>query len=102
MKIARITGTVTATIKDNQLGGVKLLVGDIEDGHGKVLEASIVAADTCAAGPGDMVLVTTGSAARMAAGAGGMPVDAVIIAIIDHLDFNGSSAADPSSNRRKQ
>ena len=88
MKLARITGTVTATAKDAQLTGLKLLVADVIDGSGKVLEPAMVAADTCGAGVGDEVLVTTGSAARMAAGATGAPVDASIIAIVEHITLN--------------
>lgn len=86
MKIARVTGNLTATVKDSQLTGHRLLVVDVEDGHGGVLEKSLVAADTCAAGPGDLVLLVQGSAARLPAGVTGIPVDATIIAIIDHMD----------------
>ena len=50
MKIARITGTITATVKDAQLSGVRLLVADIEDGKNNVLEKSLVVSDTCSQG----------------------------------------------------
>ena len=88
MKIARVTGSVTATVKDSKLSGVPLLLVDIEDGSGNVLEKSVVAANLCAAGPDDFVLLVQGSSARMPVAASGMPVDAAIIAIVDHLNLN--------------
>ncbi len=87
MKIARVTGTVTATVKDNQLSGQPLRIVNIEDGRGAVLEKCVVVADTCSAGRGDLVLVTMGSSARLPAAVAGIPVDAAIIAIVDHLDI---------------
>lgn len=88
MKIARVTGSVTATVKDSKLSGVPLLLTDVQDGSGNVQEKSVVAANTCAAGPGDLVLLITGSAARLPAAVGGIPVDATIVAIIDHLNLD--------------
>ncbi len=85
MKLARVTGTVTATAKDAQMVGATLLVCDITDGAGKVVSAGEVAADTVGAGVGDTVLITTGSAARMAAGSAVSPVDATIIAVVDQV-----------------
>ena len=85
MKLARVTGTVTATAKDAQLVGATLLVCDITNGAGKSTITSVVAVDTVGAGVGDEVLITTGSAARMAAGSAGSPVDATIIAVVDQV-----------------
>lgn len=87
MKLARIKGTVTATIKDASLSGHKLLVADIEDGKGKVLEASVVAVDACGAGIGDLVLVTFGSAARLPTATTGTPTDAAIIAVVEQVSL---------------
>ncbi|MEM7545904.1 MAG: EutN/CcmL family microcompartment protein [Pseudomonadota bacterium] len=85
MKLARITGTVEATAKDAALTGQKLLLADVIDGRGKVLEPALVAIDTSGAGVGDQVLITTGSAARMPSKASGAPVDATIIAVVDRV-----------------
>lgn len=87
MKLAKVTGTVTATAKDAQLTGHKLLVCDIIDSKGKVLESTLVAVDTVGAGPGDTVLLVFGSAARMPAATTSIPVDAVISAIVDHINI---------------
>ncbi|MGI9486613.1 MAG: EutN/CcmL family microcompartment protein [Geminicoccaceae bacterium] len=102
MRLARVTGTVTATVKEAGLAGTKLLVVDVEDGIGNVLEFSLVAADTCGAGVGDMVLLTTGSAARLSSGAGTLPVDVAIIAVVDHVEIAGRSASTSSSRKRKK
>ncbi len=87
MKIGRITGTATATAKDARLVGLTLLVADIIDGAGNVLEAAQVAADTCGAGVGDTVLITFGSAARLPQGMSGIPTDAAVVAVVDRIDI---------------
>lgn len=88
MKLATIIGTVTATAKDAQLAGHKLLVCNIIDGAGAVIEPGVVAADTVGAGTGETVLITFGSAARLPAGTAGIPVDAVITAIVDNIKIS--------------
>lgn len=100
MKIARITGSVTSTVKDTKLAGLVLLLADLVDGEGGVLEKAVVVADTCSAGPGDTVLVVAGSAARIPSKVGGLPVDMTAVAIIDHIDIPGN-ASRPASSRRK-
>ena len=85
MRIARITGRVSASVKAGQLTGRKLLLADFVDAGGNVLEPAAVVTDTCGAGPGDVVLVATGSAARIPAGASGVPTDATAVAVIDQM-----------------
>ncbi len=85
MRLGIVTGTVTATTKDAQLVGSKLLLTDIVDESGKVLSAATVAIDTVGAGVGDRVLVAEGSAARLASGSSALPVDASIIAVVDDV-----------------
>lgn len=86
MKIARVTGHVTAIVKDVSLTGRKMLVVNVENGAGKVLEHAVVVVDEFGAGPGDMVLIVTGSAARLPAGIGGIATDAAIVGIIDDIN----------------
>ena len=83
MKLAKVTGTVTATLKDAQLTGVPLLLTDVVDGAGKVIAPAVVAADRIGAGVGDLVLLAQGSAARMPAGAANSPTDTSIVAIVE-------------------
>jgi len=85
MKLGRVTGTVTATAKDAQLVGSKLLLTDIVDASGNVLTRATVAIDTVGAGVGDLVLVAEGSAARLAASMSALPIDASIIALVDDV-----------------
>jgi microcompartment protein CcmK/EutM len=66
MKVAVVTGTVTATAKDAALVGGKLLLTNIVDADDVVLETAVVAWDTVGAGAGDKVLLVQGSAARLA------------------------------------
>ena len=88
MKIGRITGTVTATAKDARLVGMTLLVADVIDGTGNVLEPALVAADTCGAGVGDRVLITFGTAARLPQAMSVAPVDAAVVAVVDRVDVS--------------
>ena len=85
MRLARITGRVSATIKSGQLVGVKMLVADYVDPQGEVLDRGVVVTDTCGAGPGDLVLVAHGSAARIPEGVRGVPTDATAVAFVDQL-----------------
>ena len=86
MKLAQVTGTVTATAKDAQLIGAKMLICDLTEGHGNISEQACVALDTVGAGVGDQVLVVLGSAARIALQATVAPVDAAVIAVVDRVD----------------
>ena len=85
MQLARVTGTITATAKSAQLVGEKMLICDVTDAHGAIIEAACIAIDTVGAGVGDQVLVVRGSAARMALQANVAPVDAAVIAIVDTI-----------------
>ena len=74
MKIGTVTGAVWATRKADCLQGQTFLVVNA-DGE------AIVAADQVGAGPGDRVLLATGTvASRYCMDA---PVDAAVVAIID-------------------
>jgi len=100
MKLARVTGTVTATVKQAPLTGQVLLVTDVLDGDDTVLEPAVVAADTVGAGVGDRVLLATGSAARLPASLTGVPVDAAVIAIVDRITLAAAAAPSKASKRR--
>ena len=85
MRLARITGRVSASIKSAKLTGVRMLVADYVDPEGEVLERAAVVTDACGAGPGDLVLVAVGSAARVPAETAGVPTDATAVGFIDQL-----------------
>ena len=86
MLLAKIVGTVVATRKDPRLVSSKLLVARPVDPRGKTEGGYLVAVDTVDAGVGEMVLIVSGSSARMAAGMKDCPVDAVVVGIVDQVD----------------
>ncbi len=85
MKLAVVTGTVTATVKDAAMVGGKLLLTDFIDSEETVIESAVIAFDTVGAGVGDKVMVVQGSAARLANGASAVPVDACVVAVVDDV-----------------
>jgi microcompartment protein CcmK/EutM len=88
MLLAKIVGTVVATRKDPRLVSNKLMVVRPTDPRGKADGNYLVAIDTVDAGVGEMVLVVSGSSARMASGLKDCPVDAAIVGIIDTVDMD--------------
>jgi len=92
MEIARVKGNVVATRKDAKLSGYKLLLVEPADTSGNDRGgAPVVALDSVDAGVGDLVLIVRGSSARQALGMGAVPVDAIVIGIIDNIEFSGES-----------
>ena len=91
MRIARITGRVSASVKAAQLTGRKMLLADYVDAGGDLVEPAAVVVDACGAGPGDIVLVATGSAARIPAQASGVPTDATAVAVIDQMSVGAEN-----------
>ena len=89
MLLARVVGTVVATRKDERLLSTKLLLVRPVDPQGKAEGSPLVAVDTVDAGVGETVLIVSGSSARMASGMKDMPVDAVIVGIVDEVTTAG-------------
>ena len=87
MILGRVAGTVVATRKDERLEGFKLLVVQAVEPDGRAREGYVVAVDTVGAGMGELVLVVSGSSARMATGCADRPVDAAIAGIVDEVDL---------------
>jgi microcompartment protein CcmK/EutM len=89
MLIARVIGTAVSTVKDPRLAGDKLLILRQTDPAGKEIDKPFVAVDLVDAGEGELVLTAHGSSARQSNLTKDCPVDAVIMAVIDHLDVDG-------------
>jgi microcompartment protein CcmK/EutM len=89
MLIAKVIGTTVSTIKDEKLTGRKLLIMRQTDETGTPFGKPYVAVDTLDAGIGDLVLTAHGSSGRMTDLTQNRPVDAVIMAVIDHLAVGG-------------
>ena len=95
MEIGRVVGTVVSTVKSSGLNSFKLLVvaplAVAEELTAAQGASSYVAIDLAGAGEGEIVLVTKGSAARLA-DASNVPTDAAIIAVVDTVQIGTQNA----------
>ena len=89
MLIARVVGSAVATMKDENLTGLKLLVVREVTPSNEPIGKPLVAIDAVGAGAGELVLVASGSSARQTTLTNNKPVDAVIMAILDSLEVDG-------------
>lgn len=89
MYLARVVGTVVATRKDDRLEGCKLLLVQPLDEAGQESGRCVVAVDTVQAGHREVVLVVSGSSARMTDRTKDSPVDASIVGIVDTVAKDG-------------
>ena len=91
MQLAKVLGQVVSTVKDPGLARFTLLL--VQDAGGADPErtsgSTYVAVDLVGAGVGEIVLVATGGAARVAAGAEA-PTDRAVVAIADTVVRAGS------------
>jgi ethanolamine utilization protein EutN len=98
MFVARVKGHVVATAKDPAITGHRILLveplridydqptsagGETGGGGFQVTGRAIAALDPLGAGEGQLVLICQGSSARLAEGMNKVPVDAVIVGIVD-------------------
>ncbi|MBF0312969.1 MAG: EutN/CcmL family microcompartment protein [Oligoflexia bacterium] len=86
MRIAKVIGTVVATIKDRRLLGEKLLLIQPLNEELKNSGELLVAIDSVSAGPNDLVIYTLSREAALAAYDPDAPVDAAITGIIDEVN----------------
>jgi ethanolamine utilization protein EutN len=92
MFLARVIGSVTSTKKDEAMTGRKLLIlrpllVDEEDpSKFRPGVNTVVAVDALGAGVDEVVLFCQGSSARQAKGMKSLPVDAVVVGIVDTVD----------------
>ncbi|MFV0362025.1 MAG: EutN/CcmL family microcompartment protein [Suipraeoptans sp.] len=82
MLVGKVVGSVVSTRKCESLVGNKFMIIDVLEHMGKSHDR-LIAIDKIGAGIGEVVLVATGSAARVGTGMEGAPVDAAIVGIID-------------------
>lgn len=91
MLIAKVTGSLVATEKVGSMVGFKLLMVEPYRVDPKTRNClvttgrSMVSVDTVGAGEGEFVLLTQGSSARLTPETKSLPVDTVIIGIIDSI-----------------
>jgi microcompartment protein CcmK/EutM len=91
MKIAKVVGVTVCSVKEPRLESSKMLIVCDADQTGKVSGLPYIALDVVGAGPDELVVVVEGSSARVAARESNTPVDAVIVGILDSLQFDGKT-----------
>src|SRR6056297_1260469 len=100
MFIARVTGSVVSTQKVASMTGHKLLVVEPFRLDEKTRQSLVstgrtfIAVDTLGAGEDDFVLITQGSSARLTPETKTLPIDAVIIGIVDKVHIDKSAVYD--------
>jgi ethanolamine utilization protein EutN len=96
MFVAKVTGSLVATQKVESMVGHKLLVVEpyrvdpVDRSRLVTTGRTFVAVDTLGAGVGEYVLITQGSSARMTPETKNLPIDTVIVGLIDtvHVEHN--------------
>ena len=97
MFVAKVTGSLVATQKVAAMVGYKLLVVEpyrLDQPGRKSLTATgrtFVAVDMLGAGEGDFVLITQGSSARLTPETANMPIDTVVVGIVDEVQVEHQS-----------
>jgi ethanolamine utilization protein EutN len=97
MFLAQVTGSVVATQKVASMTGRKLLVVEplrLEEKSRDRLRGvgrTLVAVDSLGAGAGELVLICQGSSARLTPETAELPVDAVVIGIVDSVAIGEKS-----------
>jgi microcompartment protein CcmK/EutM len=97
MFVAKVTGSVVATQKVDSMTGYKLLVVepyrvDASDRTRLVSTGrTFVSVDTVGAGQDEFVLIVQGSSARLTPETKNLPVDTVIIGIVDSVHVDHAS-----------
>lgn len=87
MQLARVTGTVVATVKYDGLEGIKFLIVQPLDRYQQPEGRPVVAADAVhMAGPGELVYIVGSREAAQALPETFVPVDHAIVGIVDAVE----------------
>ena len=84
MQLARVLGEVVATMKDENLSGMTLLVLQPLSASGEAAGRTLVALDSVGAGVGENVFFVRGREAAFPFYPAEPPTDAAIVGIVDH------------------
>jgi microcompartment protein CcmK/EutM len=104
MLLAKVTGSLVSTQKVETMVGRKLLVVepyrlDARTRRGLATTGrAFVAVDTVGAGEGELVLITQGSSARLTPETKSLPIDTVIIGIVDSVHLGHQCVYDKEKN----
>ncbi|MFC5527880.1 EutN/CcmL family microcompartment protein [Cohnella yongneupensis] len=86
MFLGKVIGSVWATQKEEGMDNLKLMVVQPTDFQDRDAGATVIAADRIGAGVGDKVIVSRGSPARMLFEGLKVPIDAMIVGIVDSYE----------------
>lgn len=86
MLLARVIGNVVATVKNDSLTAKKILVLQPVDPAGQDRGEKLLALDSVGAGAGETVYYCRGREASFPWYPDEVPVDATIVAIVDHVN----------------
>ena len=87
MKLVKVIGSVTSTIKDLSLQGFKLLLVQAVTPELKEIDDFFVAVDTVGVGEGEIGLISIGSTAKYTDFTRHKNVDAAVIAKVERIDL---------------
>ena len=93
MRLAKVIGTVVATIKNPELTGYKLLVIQPLDGNGKPAGKYLVSIDSVGAGVGELVFWCRGKESSFPFLPEEVPTDCTITGIVDSVNIDRPKGA---------
>lgn len=87
MRLARVKGSVVATVKHPTYLGHTLLLCQVLGPHGEDRGPQLIAVDRVQAGVGDRVLILTeGNGVRQILGPDAGPIRSLVVGIVDHVE----------------
>ena len=92
MVLARVKGQAVAAARVPDLDGRRLLLVELLTVEGEEVVPTrrhMVCVDAVGAGRGETVLLVQGSSARQSPGMGNLPVDAVLVGIVESVSGRG-------------
>ncbi|WP_425538604.1 EutN/CcmL family microcompartment protein [Microaceticoccus formicicus] len=86
MMLGKVKGTVIATKKNEKLVGYKIMIVQPINQAYEDQGNAFVCVDTVGAGIGEIVIVSSGTAARLSCNDRETPIDASIVGIVDNIN----------------
>ncbi|MFS0557170.1 EutN/CcmL family microcompartment protein [Brevibacillus sp. 179-C9.3 HS] len=91
MFLGKVIGSVWATQKEAGMENLKLMVVQPVDWRGEEGGQTVIAADRIGAGIGEQVIVSRGTPARILFSGTSVPIDAIIVGIVDSFEVPGAA-----------
>ncbi|MFC5469863.1 EutN/CcmL family microcompartment protein [Cohnella suwonensis] len=101
MFLGLVIGSVWATQKEEGMDNLKLMIVQPIDAFGVRAGSQVIAADRIGAGVGENVIVSRGSPARVLFGGKAVPIDAMIVGIVDSFDVAERSSGEEENGWKK-